>query len=381
VERASLLLAAIVDSSDDAIISKDLNGVITSWNRAAQYLFGYTAAEAIGQLVAELLIPPDRQAEETHILSRLRNGEKVQHFETKRKRKDGILLDISLTVSPVKDAAGRVIGASKIARDITAQVQTRNALRAANEALRRSNADLEQFAWSASHDLQEPLRMVCLYSEMLRKKYGSRLDATANLYIDYLIEASTRMERMLHDLRVYTSATFDPDAPVPSCDANEILARVLSSFRGVIDACGAEITNGPLPHIDLHPFQLEQLFQNTIGNAIRYRSADPPRIHVGANLVNHEWIFSVQDNGIGISPDYKEQIFGLFKRLHPASEFPGTGMGLAICQRIVERGGGRIWVESQPQRGSTFYFAVPAATAGDRSASRIDTAVAASPPG
>ncbi|MEO8662379.1 MAG: PAS domain S-box protein [Bryobacteraceae bacterium] len=352
-------LAAIVDSSDDAIISKDLNGVITSWNKSAERLFGYTADEAVGQSVFTLLIPEDRQDEERNIFSLLLSGTRVDHYQTKRKRKDGTLLDISLTVSPVKNGAGQIIGASKTARDVTTQMRDQEAIREANEALLQSNADLEQFAYSASHDLQEPLRMVSAYGELLRKKYGGRLDDTADEYIGFVIEGASRMEHLLRDLRAFTHASIGTERPAPLVSAENALNSALRNLKTAIDENKAEITFGSLPLIRMHEFQLEQLFQNIIGNAIHYRSADSPRIHVSAEHEGNAWKFSIQDNGIGIEPEYKEQIFGIFKRLHTASEYPGTGMGLAICQRIVERAGGRIWVESQPGRGSTFFFLLP----------------------
>ena len=359
-ERAELLLSAIVDSSDDAIISKDLNGIITSWNKSAERLFGYTAAEAVGQPVATLLIPADRQEEEPEILSRLRRGERVDHFETKRRRKDGTLLDISLTISPVKDARGNIVGASKIARDITEQMRTREALRRANEHLAQSNADLEYFAYSASHDLQEPLRMVSAYSAMLRRKYGNKLDEKANEYLSYLTEGSARMERLLCDLRAFTHVSTHA-GPAPTVDANTVLRETLVNLKVAIDESQAEVISGPLPTVYLHEFQLEQLFQNIIGNAIHYRSEAAPRINIKAEPDGDAWRFSIQDNGIGIAAEYREKIFGMFKRLHTATDYSGSGMGLAICQRIVERVGGRIWVESQLGRGSTFFFTLPAA--------------------
>jgi PAS domain S-box-containing protein len=360
VERSALLLSAIVDSSDDAILSKDLNGVITSWNESAERMFGYTSAEAIGQPVAALLIPADRQDEEPDILARLRRGERVDHFETKRKRKDGTLLDISLTISPVKDPSGRIIGASKVARDVTAQIRIQQELSQANGSLTRSNADLEQFAYSASHDLQEPLRMVSAYSELLRRKFDRQLGPAGDEYIGFIIEGASRMEQLLRDLRAYTHASIANEGPSPVVSAVTALQRSITNLTAGIDESGAEITFDPLPSVRMHEFQLEQLFQNIIGNAIRYRSNERPRIHVGAESEGDAWRFCIQDNGIGIDPEYKEQIFGIFKRLHNSSEYPGTGMGLAICQRIVERAGGRIWVESQRGRGSTFYFTLPA---------------------
>jgi PAS domain S-box-containing protein len=362
MEHAALLLGAIVDYSDDAIISKDLNGIITSWNRSAERLFGYTAEEAVGQPVAALVIPADRQDEEPHILARLRRGERVDHFATKRKRKDGVLIDISLTISPVKNAEGRIIGASKIARDITEQVRNQEALRQVNEFLSRSNADLEQFAYSASHDLQEPLRMISTYAEMLRRKYRDKLDARAEEYLGYVIEGGVRMDRLLRDLRAFTHASLADEGPPPEVDAQAVLEQALIVLKPAIDESNAKITHGPLPKVCIHQFQLEQVFQNIVGNAIRYRSEAEPVIHIAAERHGNVWRFSVQDNGIGIADEYKEQIFGIFKRLHAASEYPGTGIGLAICQRIVERSGGRIWVESEPGRGSTFLFELPAST-------------------
>jgi PAS domain S-box-containing protein len=359
-EQAAQLLSAIVDSSDDAIISKDLNGIITSWNKSAERLFGHTAAEAVGQPVTTLLIPADRQNEEPNILAKLRKGERVDHFETKRKRKDGTLIDISLTISPVRDASGTIIGASKIARDISDQIRSQTELRQANDSLTRSNADLEQFAYSASHDLQEPLRMVSAYSEMLRRKFENKLGATGDEYIGIVVEGARRMDQLLRDLRAYAHTATVNDGPSPVVSSDNAIERSITNLKAAIEESGAEVTCDPLPPVRMHEVQLVQLFQNIIGNAIRYRSDERPRIHVGAEPEGDAWRFFIQDNGIGIDPEYKEQIFGIFKRLHTSSEYPGTGMGLAICQRIVERAAGRIWVESQPGRGSTFFFTLPA---------------------
>ena len=352
------LLAAIVDSCDDAIISKDLNGIITSWNRGAERLFGYTAEEAIGRSIL-MLIPPDRQDEEPRILAQLRRGERIDHYETIRLRKDGTPLNVSLTISPVKDASGRVVGASKVARDITERVQHRQAIEQANAALKRANDDLQQFAYSASHDLQEPLRMISVYSELLRKKFGGQLGREADEYLRQTVEGAMRMEHLLRDLRMYTQLSAAGAEPPDEINAGEVLRKTLLNLQVAIDKNGATITTSALPQVRMFEFQLEQVLQNLIANAIRYRSEQPPRIHVAAERQGNHWLFSVQDNGIGIEPQFKEQVFGVFKRLHSASEYPGTGMGLAICQRIVERAGGRIWVESEPGRGSTFYFTIP----------------------
>jgi PAS domain S-box-containing protein len=655
-ERAGLLLGAIVDSSDDAIISKNLSGIITSWNKGAQRLFGYTAEETIGKSIT-ILIPPDRLSEEPEILRRLQRGERVDHFETIRRRKDGTLLDISLTISPVRDRRGKVIGASKIARDITdrkraeaaihelntelsadlvamtrmQQLSTRlveaedfpvllhdivdaaveitradmgniqlfedgvlkivaqrgfeqpfldffntvhhgeaacgtalerakrvivedvansplfegtpalgamlaagaravqstpvisrsgrllgifsthyrtprrsgerelrvldvlvrqtadlierkraeaallesesrfrqladsmpqivwtsrpdgyldyynkrwyeftgfdrdlfgdaswqpilhpddvqrctgdwhNAVRTGEpyrvecrfwdrherrwrwfmgralavrdaagnvvkwfgtctdiddqkrveDELRRVNQDLEQFAYSASHDLQEPLRGVKIYTELLTKRYGDKLDGQAQEFLNYVAGNASRMEMLIRDLLAYTQVTKleARDQPV---DANEALAEVLTNLQGAIRENGAQVTADPLPQIAVHDTHLKQLFQNLIGNAIKYRRQErSPAVQVSAARQNGHWVFCVSDNGIGIEPQYRERIFGLFKRLHSGEKYAGTGIGLAICQRIVERYHGRIWVESEPGQGSAFLFTLP----------------------
>ena len=355
---ASSLLSAIVESSDDAIVSKDLNGVITSWNKGAERLFGYTAEEAVGQSIA-ILIPLERRDEEPAILARLRRGERVEHFQTIRVRKDGSRLNISLTVSPVKDADGRIVGASKVARDITELVRQGEALQAANAALERANADLQQFADSASHDLQEPLRMVAAYSQLLQQRFGGQLGPIGEKYLGYTVEGAVRMESLLGALRTYTQLSMSEQQPSEDVDAGAVLEKTLANLEVAIRESGASVTRTALPHIRMYAFQLEQLFQNLIANAIRYRGSEAPRISIAAERRGDEWLFSVQDNGIGIEPQFQKQIFGIFKRLHSQNEYPGTGMGLAICQRIVERTGGRIWVESQPGKGSTFYFTVP----------------------
>ncbi len=351
-------LAAIVESSDDAIVSKDLEGIIRSWNHSAERIFGYTAEEAVGKHIS-LIAAPDRLDEFPTILSRIARGERIDHYRTRRKTKDGRILSVSLTVSPVRDASGRIIGASKIARDITEQERNQEALREVNEKLVRANADLEQFAYSASHDLQEPLRMVSLYAELLRRRLSGQLDEKGEECIDFILGGAARMDQLLRDLRAFTYASTAGGELTHEVDANEALQRVLASLKAAIDESGATVTSVPLPRVRIHAFQLEQLFQNLIGNAIRYRSEQPPVIDVAAERCDQFWRFSVRDNGIGIEPQYKEQVFGMFKRLHSSADYPGTGMGLAICQRIVERAGGHIWVESEPGNGSTFLFTLP----------------------
>jgi PAS domain S-box-containing protein len=547
LEAAQLHLAAIVESSEDAIASKDLNGIITSWNQGAERLFGYTAAEAVGKPVS-MLAPPECFNEMPVILSRIRQGQRVDHYETRRRRKDGETIDVSLTVSPIRNRSGEVIGASKIARDITerkraekeralllareqdarrtaellnlaalrfaAQLDTESLarevtdiatalagaeagwffhnamnekgetqllctvsgtarkvggngsmvqgsvpfapvlrenrilrcdditedsryeeylahfseggpavrsflaapviarsgevlgglffghpdpgrftghhevllagiasqaaiamdnaqlfeqaqwtqaeLKRSNEELRRANQDLETFAYSASHDLKEPLRTIALSAQLLERALGERRGDEEALLLTGILSAAKRMRTLIDDLLTYTRATRYAEGPLPRVDSAVVLAGVLESLRGPIEEAGAVVTSAKLPPVSIHESRLAQLFQNLISNAIKYRSAEVPRVHVSACIRDGWCVFSVADNGIGIEPQYAERIFELFKRLHGREQYPGSGVGLAICQRIVEQYGGRIWLDtSSSGRGSTFCFAVP----------------------
>ena len=351
-------LAAIVESSEDAIIGKDLYGTIRSWNRGAERIFGYAADEALGRHIA-MLAPPDRVAEVSQILDLIAHGEHVDHYRTKRITKDGRTLSISLSVSPIRNRAGVIVGASKIARDITVQTRNEEALREANARLTEANNDLEQFVYSASHDLREPLRMVATYADMLRRHLRDTLDARGGQYLDYILAGAERMEALLTGLRAYMQAATFSAAGSEEADSKECLQRATVSLRAIIDDTQACIIHDGLPTVRMTAAQLEQVFQNLLANALRYHSGAPPHIHITAEEAGNVWRFSVGDNGIGIHPRYQEEIFELFKRLHTSAEYPGSGLGLAICKRIIERGGGRIWVESEPGRGAIFFFTVP----------------------
>jgi PAS domain S-box-containing protein len=528
-------LAAIVECSNDAIIGKDLNGTITAWNRGAEKIFGYSAEEAVGKPTT-LLLPPERAEEESDMLERIRGGESVKHFETVRLRKGGKKIDVSVTMSPVVDSTGAIVGASKIAHDITerklkeeqgkeakaqlagqAQELARRAeelansrialetqtlmlqsvldsmgegliaadreghfliwndsakrlmgreasdlpaeqwtphykvflpdgttpyppdrlplvralhgesvqvelmvdhperagiflevtarplkdnqgnvgggvavlrditerkaaerevhelnqnlegrviertaeLKAANKELKRSNDELQQFAYVSSHDLQEPLRMVSSYTQLLAKRYKGRLDSDADEFIDFAVDGCDRMQGLIQDLLAYSRAGTNGKA-LREISGEDALKLALTNLRAAVEQSGAVVTHDSLPAITTDETLLTQIFQNLVGNAIKYRRAESPKVHVSAsNNGGNEWIFSVRDNGLGIDPQYFDRIFILFQRLHGRDEFEGTGIGLAICKKIVERLGGRIWVESQPEKGSTFYFALP----------------------
>ncbi len=226
----------------------------------------------------------------------------------------------------------------------------------AAEALRQANSDLEQFAFSASHDLQEPLRMVATFSQLLQVKYAGKLDEQADTIIEHCVEGASRMGRMIRDLLEYTRAASISASQPEMVSLEEALDEALGNLQASIDESKAIVTHDPLPALAAEPVHLQQIFQNLVSNAIKYRGHQTPRIHIGALREGDAWRFSVEDNGIGIEPRYKDQVFGLFKRLHSGSRYSGTGLGLAICKKLVERYHGRIWVESQPGSGSTFFF-------------------------
>ena len=224
--------------------------------------------------------------------------------------------------------------------------------------LERSNKELEQFAYVASHDLQEPLRMVSSYTQLLARRYEGQLDEKAQTYIEYAVDGAVRMQRLINDLLAYSRITTRGE-PAQAVDAHALLGEVLRNLTALTDESHALVSAAELPIVHADPTQLSQLLQNLISNAIKFRRADPPYVHLSAQDLGAEWRFAVQDNGIGIEAKYAERIFIIFQRLHTRQEYPGTGIGLAVCKRIVERHGGKIWFESEPGQGTTFYFTLP----------------------
>jgi PAS domain S-box-containing protein len=365
-EEATRLLADVVESSDDAIISKDLDGRITSWNKGAERLFGYSSAEMLGQPIS-VLAPPDRAGEMAAIMERIKRGERVENFESIRRGKDGRLVNVSLTVSPILDASGKIIGASKIARDITERALAEQAIAQQADRLARSNANLQQFSYAASHDLQEPLRTVVTFTQLLADRYGEKLDAEANEFMSFVISAATRMRLLITDLLSYSRSVHHEDVPLKEVSLNEAVDLAAHNLQLSIQESGTLLEAGRLPTVYADKVQMIQLFQNLISNAIKYKSKDSPRIRVAAEQNGEGWLLSVCDNGIGIPAEYKEYVFGVFKRLHGNAQ-AGTGVGLAICKSIVERHGGHIWVESEPGQGSTFKFSISTKGASGRAA-------------
>lgn len=485
VATESAHLAAIVRSSDDAILSKDRDAVITSWNAGARRLYGYTAQEVVGKSVA-VIIPPERQGEEFEIVRRILAGERIEHYETERVRKDGTRIAVSLRASPIHDDHGEIVGVSTQARGLSsmsralidAEQRLRGAFRAApigmctfaivdgdvgpieqannemsrllgysedelqqmtpgdlthpedaprerllfeqlaagtrtsfgiekrnrhkdghwvwiwvtvalleegdgprtalahmldigerkrteeelmqtRENLERSNAELDQFAYVASHDLKEPLILVSAYARMVRDRYGDRLEEEGRKFIGHVIDEAARMKTMIDDLLDYSRLETRAESPA-RVDLGATIDTVLRTLGPQIDETGARVeVQPPLPVVQGSASQLERVLRNLLANAIKFRADEPPTVVVSAEQEDGEWVVCVRDNGIGVEPGKEERIFEVFQRLHGDDQYAGSGMGLAICKRIVERHQGRIWVEPAPSRGSVFKFALP----------------------
>jgi PAS domain S-box-containing protein len=284
--------------------------------------------------------------------------ESFRDFEMLRAGDDGRKVWVSLSGEPIFDASGKFTGYRGVGKDVTERKEADAKLRRAHDELARSNSELEQFAYVASHDLQEPLRMVSSYTQLLVRRYGDKLDADAKEFMGYIVDGAGRMKQLIEDLLAYSRVgTHGKELRPVAVDA--ALRRALTNVRAGVEEASASISYEKLPTVLADEMQLSQLFQNLIGNALKFRSPSVPRINVRAAEKDEEWEFSVTDNGIGIEPQYFERIFMVFQRLHSKGEYPGTGIGLAICKKVVERHGGRIWVTSQPGEGSSFHFTLP----------------------
>jgi PAS domain S-box-containing protein len=492
-QEESRRLAAILASTDDAIIGTDLAGNIESWNRGAERMFGWEVNEAVGRPIT-LITPPEARQAASALLGQIRNGEGVERLETTGRHREGKHLDLSVTASPIFDAEGRVVGAARILRDVTAQKAAEAQRREAEERFRvmsetvsdivwslvigedlsvevewvggedfaaesgytmdefktaggwlalihpddvdqvardmsrllhgervdgefrvvtgsgelrwwqssaralpmdanglrrvvggakdvtarklaeealaatqadlerhaaeleRSNKDLERFAYFASHDLQEPLRMVASYTHLLAQRYQGSLDTDADTFIDFALDGAQRMQALIHDLLVYSRAAREPKQE--QVDLGACLRRAVANLEAALAESEGVVRGEDLPSVTGDPGTLTQVFQNLVGNALKFRGAYPPEVEVRAERVGPEWLVWVRDNGIGVAPEHAERVFQLFQRLH-RDECPGTGIGLALCRKIVERHGGRIWVESDQGEGATFFFTLP----------------------
>jgi PAS domain S-box-containing protein len=350
---------SLVHSANDAIILANWSGNIISWNQGAHNMFGYLEEEVLGKPLT-LIMPQHYREGHLKGLERFQAAGEAhvigKTVELHGLRKGGMEFPIELNLSTWKTSEGTLF--SGIIRDITERKRADERLAARTKELARSNADLEQFAYVASHDLQEPLRMVANFTQLLARRYKDKLDASAHEFIGFAVDGATRMQRLIGDLLDY-SRVGTRGKEFAETDCSSVLGQAVANMRGVIAAGSAIVSNGDLPTVMADAGQLVQVFQNLIGNAIKFRGAEPPRVHVSAERKENHWEFSVRDNGIGIDSQYAERIFIIFQRLHGHTEYPGTGIGLSICKKIVERHGGRIWFESEPGAGTTFFFTIP----------------------
>jgi PAS domain S-box-containing protein len=348
-----LLLAALLEAAPDAMVVVNRDGEIVLLNIRAEAQFGYSRDELLGQKVATII--PEGFAERL-IADGLRSAAEAlaqqigMGIELYGRRKNGSDFPIEIMLSPLDSAEGILVTAA--IRDIS----VRKEAEAQVKELSRSNEELEQFAYVASHDLQEPLRMVTSYTQLLSKRYKGKLDADADEFIAFAVDGAKRMQRLILDLLAY-SHVGTKDIDLLDIASESALEKALMNLRDAIEQSNACVTHDFLPVILADEMQLIQLFQNLVGNAIKYQNHGIPRVHVTATKSNgSRWIFSVRDNGLGIDMPYHEKIFSMFQRLHKRDEFSGTGIGLTICKKIVERHGGRISVESQLGKGSNFVF-------------------------
>lgn len=363
---AAAHLAAIVESSQDAILSQGRDGRIQSWNRGAARMFGYAMDEIVGR-ECDVLVSASVRAELAAARERALRGEVTEELVSEWVRSDGSHLAVAVTISPFMNHEGEVSGLSLIARDISA-------LRAKTIELQRSNEELEQFAYVASHDLQEPLRMVVNFMGLLKRTHAPALDDTANKYIDFAVDGAQRMKQLIDALLQFSrvDARGESFAPVRLQDSFD---NVVHTMPLLVEESGAKIERDPLPEVWGDHAQLEQVLQNLVANAIKFRGERPPEIRVRCKEHSNHYEISVADNGIGFDPRYADRIFAMFQRLHDRQAYPGSGIGLAIAKRIVSRHGGRIWAESVPGEGSVFTFTLPKRPPIDGAKNTYDQAV------
>ncbi len=321
-------------------------------------IFGRPVSEIVGSSGVELFVPEARENVRTQVAQQQPNSPPVS-LELRGLRPDGTTVPLELVLRAVARRGRTLVGIHL--RDLVEREALVEALAGRAAELARSNRELEQFTYIASHDLQEPLRMVGSYTQLLSNRYADRLDTDAKEFLGYAQEGATRMRELIDDLLDY-SRLGTRAQPLRETSVEEVLDRALQNLRGSIEEAKAEVTHGPMPRVFGDPTQLAQVFQNLIGNAIKFRGPGAPHVRVEAVRKGPDWLFSVKDDGIGIAPEYQNRIFVIFQRLHSREEYPGTGIGLAVTQKVVERHGGRIWVEStgEPGKGTTFWFTIPA---------------------
>jgi two-component system sensor kinase FixL len=361
-EKTTRMLAAIVESSEEAIIGKTTDGKITSWNTGAEKLLGYNAAEVSGQPVS-LLVPPEKVEEEKGVMAEIREGRRVLRLETQRLAKSGERIDVLVTLSPIRDASGATIGVSTMMHDIRARKRADEEIKRHIQALKRSNQELDDFAYIASHDLKEPLRGLTNNAMFLKEDFADRLDETTIRHLDRMTYLCQRLEKLVDDL-LYFSRLGRQELATQKTDLNEVIKDIRLMMETNLREANATLEIAkPLPTITCDLPRVTEVFRNLIANAIKYNNSAQKIIEIGCEKPqpgsndNQAPVFYVRDNGIGIPEQFYNDIFRIFKRLNDESDVTkGTGVGLTFVRKIVERHGGRIWLDSKVGQGTTFYF-------------------------
>ena len=369
-EAALIRLASIVESSDDAIMGKDLNGIITNWNRGAEKLFGYTAVEMVGASIMRL-IPAERHEEENQIIGKIRRGESLEHFETLRLAKDGHQFNAWITVSPIRDATGKVIGVSKVVRDITDRKRAEEKIRQLNveleervgertAQLKSANEELEAFSYSVSHDLRAPLRHVMGFVGLLQKDSGPSLSEKSFRYLTTISDSAKRMGNLIDDLLDF-SRIGRAEMKKTNVNLDELVRETLNDFQMETQGRNVVWEIRPLPPVRADRALLRLVLVNLISNAVKFTGhCGEAKIEIGCIPGDgNETVIFVRDNGAGFDPLYTNKLFGVFQRLHSNAEFEGTGIGLANIKGIILRHGGRVWAEGVVNGGATFFFSLP----------------------
>lgn len=347
----------LLESAPDAMVISDKDGIIQLINSQTERIFGYTKEELIGQNVGILIPTKFQDAHPAHRDNYFANPKFRSMgigLKLSGKRKDNTEFPVEISLSPLKTSEGLLVSAA--IRDVTERRKAEEKLSQKTLELERSNKELEQFAYVASHDLQEPLRTVSSYVQLLANRYKDKLDKDANEFIEYAVDGSNRMRELINSLLEYSRIS--RVKPFEKIESSDIIVEVLHDLREQVKLTGAIIKYKDLPEIYCDRVLIGRLFQNLIGNALKFRSDKKPVISISAEMRNGQYLFSVQDNGIGIRKEYWDKIFIIFQRLNNRETYPGTGIGLSICKKIVEKHGGDIWVESEPGKGSTFYFTI-----------------------
>jgi PAS domain S-box-containing protein len=357
LESADSLYRHLVQEMGEGVATLTTDGTIFYSNAQLASFIKVPLDKIIGQKLNNFILPEDL---ETYQDIFDRGFKTKSKGEIRIKTVDGIIIPVQISINSLKDLKGLYI----VITDLSEHKHHEELkilhyqLKKTVDELKRSNNELQQFAYAASHDLQEPLRMITSFSQLLERRYKDRLDKDAEEFIEFILQGAQSMKHLIDDLLIYAKVTMNPKE-FEQVDFENVLNVVQSNLSVSIEENNATITHDPLPNVFADDSQMIQVFQNLIGNAIKFKGKNKPKIHISVQKCENEWKFALEDNGIGIDPENQEKIFEVFNRLHTREEYPGTGVGLSICQKIVERHFGQIWAESELGKGTTFYFTIP----------------------